>query len=258
MKLTRLLPLALLSTMLFLTACALPATTPTIQENSSASNDLVEEAAPAEPTEAPAEEAASAEPTDAPAEENTEASDATSATGETATFVIDPTQSEARFALGEDLRGNRVTVVGVTSAISGEIMIDPATPANTQIGIITIDAASFVTDSDRRNSAIRRFVLNTDSYPTITFAPTSLNAIPDSIAVGETVSFEIRGDLTLKDQTRSQIFKITVTVDSENQISGSTTSAIAYADYGIFVPDVPFVANVDDEIQLEFDFVAVK
>lgn len=250
MKTTRSIALLVASMLLVLAACALPATT-TMQED--AAMDSSSESASAEPTEVPAEEVAGAEEaTEAMADETT--SDA----AEAMLFTIDAAQSEARFSLGEDLRGSRVIVVGTTSALSGELEIDPATPANTRVGTITIDAATFVTDSDRRDSAIRRFVLNTGSYPNIIFAPTALNALPDSIVVGETVSFEVAGDLTLKDQTRSEIFKITITVDSESQISGSATGMIAYADYGIFVPDVPFVANVDDALELEFDFVAVK
>lgn len=242
MKTTRSIVLLAASMLLILAACALPATT-TIQENSTVDSS----------TENRNPEKVSAEQTEETTEEDTAMAD-----DEAMLFTIDAAQSEARFELGEDLRGSRVIVVGTTSALSGEIEIDPATPANTRVGTITIDAATFVTDSDRRDGAIRRFVLNTASYPNITFRPTSLNAIPDSIAVGETVSFEIRGDLTLKDQTRSEIFKTTITVDSESQISGSVTAVIYYADYGIFVPDVPFVANVDDSLELEFDFVAVK
>jgi len=271
-KLTRFLPLALLSILLLLAACALPATR-TIEDNATISSDEASETANETDNETDNETAAETaaaesivsaikEDSEGDAEEDaaetTNASRLIVAASEMAPFIIDPAQSEARFALDEDLRGTRVTVVGVTSALSGEIMIDPATPVNTQIGPITIDAATFVTDSDRRNGAIRRFVLNTDSYPTITFVPTALNGLPDSIAVGDTISFEIQGDLTLTDQTRAETFNITVTVDSESQISGSATSEIAYADYGIFVPDVPFVANVEDELDLTLDFVAIK
>jgi len=258
--------------LLLLAACALPATR-TIEDNATISSDEASETANETDNETDNETAAETaaaesivsaikEDSEGDAEEDaaetTNASRLIVAASEMAPFIIDPAQSEARFALDEDLRGTRVTVVGVTSALSGEIMIDPATPANTQIGPITIDAATFVTDSDRRNGAIRRFVLNTDSYPTITFVPTALNGLPDSIAVGDTISFEIQGDLTLTDQTRAETFNITVTVDSESQISGSATSEIAYADYGIFVPDVPFVANVEDELDLTLDFVAIK
>ncbi|MBV7337121.1 YceI family protein [Chloroflexi bacterium TSY] len=218
-----------------------------------------------EPVALPAGEAlavAAVEPTESSAEEAVEtgakSSDDASASSNTATFIIVPDQSEARFYIDEELRGNSVTVVGVTSSLSGEILIDPANPANTQIGVITIDAASFVTDSNRRDTAIRRFVLRSGTYPTITFTPTTIEGFSDTIGVGDTFDIQVTGDLTIKAQTRSETFATTVTADSDAQVSGLASASIIYADYDILIPDVPFVANVGDELKLEFDFVAIK
>lgn len=173
-------------------------------------------------------------------------------------FEIVPEESEARFKIDEVLRGNPVTVVGVTSQVSGQILIDPANPGSTQVGTIEIDAGDIRTDSDRRNSAIRRFILNPNAYPFITFEPKPIEGLPESIAVGDSVDFQISGDLTIKDQTRPETFDVTVSVESKSRINGLAISTIRYADYGLFIPDVPFVSNVADELILELDFVAVK
>lgn len=225
-----------------------------------------EEQTTVEPTDAPVEEAAEiesepeAESEADTASESDAASepDTASASSGALVFTIVPEQSEARFYIDEELRGNPVTVIGVSSSLNGQLAIDPADPTLTQIEPITIDAASFVTDSDRRNGAIRQFVLSSDSYPTITFTPSTIESLPESVAVGDTFEFQVTGDLTLKDETRSETFDVSVTVDSENQLTGLATATIIYADYGIFIPDVPFVANVGDELKLEFDFVAAQ
>lgn len=219
-----------------------------------------EEQTAIEPTDAPDEEAAVTE-SESEAEsvsDTASESESASAGSGALTFTIVPEQSEARFYIDEELRGNPVTVMGVSSSLNAQLTIDPANPALTQIAPVTIDAGSFVTDSDRRNGAIRRFVLSSDSYPTITFAPSAIESLPGSVAVGDTFEFQVTGDLTLKDETRSETFDVSVTVDSENQLTGLASATIIYADYGIFIPDVPFVANVGDELKLEFDFVALQ
>ena len=99
-------------------------------------------------------------------------------------------------------------------------------------------------------------MLNTNAFPNITFTPTALNSLPESVAVGETVNFEIVGDLTIRDVTLSVPFQTSVTINSDTEIAGSATATILYADFGLFVPDVPFVANVEDELDLQLDFVA--
>ncbi|MEM7132216.1 MAG: YceI family protein [Chloroflexota bacterium] len=257
-----LLPALILIIAIIGAGCAIPIAQPAQQAGPAEEPAAVEASSAEEAIEEEAAEEISAEATEEPAEEPAETSAESSAdeAGDSTagTFTILPDQSEARFYIDEELRGNPVTVIGVSSSLNGEIMIDPANPASTQIGAITIDAASFVTDSDRRNGAIRRFVLNSGSYPNITFVPTSIDGLPESAVPGDMLVFQVTGDLTIKDQTRSETFTVSVTADSETQINGSASTIIMYADYGIIIPDVPFIANVGDELTLEFDFVAVQ
>lgn len=174
-------------------------------------------------------------------------------------FQIDDTQSEVSFTIGEVLRGSPFTVVGTTSGVSGEILLDPTNPTSTQVGPIQIDARALATDSSRRDGAIRRFVLgsNDDANRFITFTPTNIDGLPAQIAVGDTLNFQMTGDLWISGVTRSETFDVTVSVDSTQQISGQGSSTILYADYGLSVPSVPFVASVEDEVGLNIEFVAL-
>lgn len=207
------------------------------------------------PTEAPAEETAaeevSAEATAAPVEEAAAASTAP------LTFVIDSTRSEVRFVVNEVLRGQPTTVTGVNSEISGEVLVDPANPAASQIGVLTIGAGSFVTDNNQRNGAIRRFILQSGDHPTITFAPTQISGLPASAAVGDSFSFQVTGDLTIKDRTNPVTFDVDATAVSENELQLSGSAQVLRGDFSLNIPSVPFVAGVEEEVVLELDLVAV-
>ena len=82
------------------------------------------------------------------------------------------------------------------------------------------------------------------------------NVSADSIAVGETITFDVSGDLTVVDVTRTVTFTVEVTLDSETQISGSAAVNVLRSDFGLTIPDVPSVANVTDDVDLSLQFVA--
>lgn len=207
--------------------------------------------------------AAVAQATDTPATVATEPA-ATTAPADTAsteadlrTFAIAPDRSEVRFVIDEVLRGNPTTVVGANSGVTGNVTVDVANPANTQISTIEVDAAGFVTDEERRNGAIRRFILQTDANPTITFTPTAMNGLPATAAVGESFDFQIIGDLTILNSTAPVTFDVTATVVSEDELQLTGSSTINRTDFGLSIPSVPFVASVEEEMMLELDLVAI-
>ena len=171
-------------------------------------------------------------------------------------FSIVQSESEVRFTLDELLRGSPTTVVGITDQVAGEIAVDPANPANSQVGTILINARTLATDNDFRNRAIQNEILDTGEFEFITFVPISITGLPGSVAVGDTISFQITGDLTIRDITNQVAFETTVTVVSEERLDGSASATVARADYDLQIPNVPQVADVDEIVLLEIDFVA--
>lgn len=171
-------------------------------------------------------------------------------------FEIEPAASEARFTLGELLRGEPTTVVGSTNQVAGQIAANFDDLATAQVGLMRINARTLFTDDNFRNNAIRNRILFTDEFEFITFTPTAINGLPESISVGEPVSFEIVGDLTIKDVTQTETFAVEATAVSPTQLSGSASATIQRADYDLFVPEVQSVANVDEAVLLEIEFVA--
>lgn len=203
------------------------------------------------PTPAATEEAATGESADA----------GTDAGAETtrSLFRIVAAESEARFNIDEDLRGNRITVVGVTDQVAGDIIVDYVNPAGSQVGTIRVNMRTLATDNMFRNQALRAQILQSsqDEFEFADFVPTALEGMPDGpVAAGDTLTFQITGDLTIRNVTRTVTFEATVTVDSDSRITGLATAEVLYADFNLTIPEVPGVANISDEVIIEIDFVA--
>ncbi len=173
-------------------------------------------------------------------------------------FVIDQASSEARFLINETLIGIPTEVKGVTSQITGTLAIDTADPAKTTVSTITIDASALRTDRDLRNRAIRRFILesNKDEYRYITFTPTAITGLPAKAAAGDTLSFQITGDLKIKDVSKPVTFDVEVKADSASEITGLAKATVKRSDFNLSIPSAPGVADVTDDVQLELAFTA--
>jgi len=171
-------------------------------------------------------------------------------------FEILQAESEARFSIDEVLRGNPKTVVGVTNQVAAEILFDPTDLSSAQIGTILINARTLATDDDRRNRAIGNQILDTNAYEFISFTPTEISGLPDAVNIGDSVSFQIKGDLTIRNVTNEVTFEATITIVSEDRLEGTAAATVVKEDYGLTIPNVPFVANVSEEVVLGIDFVA--
>jgi polyisoprenoid-binding protein YceI/predicted small secreted protein len=173
-----------------------------------------------------------------------------------AIFEIVSAESEARFKINETLRGAPKLVIGATKQVSGQLSVDPANPRATQIAEIVVDASTLKTDENMRNRAINNFILKTGQYQSVKFKPTEITGLPASVEVGQPFSFQMAGDLTITDVTKPVVWEVMVTPESDMRIKGSATTTIQRGDFNLTIPNVPFVANVEDQVVLELDFVA--
>jgi polyisoprenoid-binding protein YceI len=173
-------------------------------------------------------------------------------------YTIDSSASEATFTIHEILFGDPNTVVGKTSDVAGQISIDQQDPSKSQVGTIRVNLTSLVTDSGLRNRAIQNYILETNSAENqyATFVTRSISGMPASITVGQQVSLQLTGDLTVHGQTHSVTFPTQVTVKDASTLIGQAQATIKYADWGISIPDVPSVTGVDDTVVLAITFTA--
>ena len=122
-------------------------------------------------------------------------------------FILDPAHTMVQFKvrhLGIS------TVTGRFATFTGAFQLDPATgeAADAQL---SIDAASINTDNDRRNADLRSpNFFNTDTFPKITFASTSIQKTSGN-------KYKMNGNLTMHGVTKP------VTLDVE--LSGTRQTA---------------------------------
>ena len=229
---------------------AVPAATPAPAVQPTAAP--VETPAPVQPTPEPAAPAeVEVEPTPAPVLE---------ASGEAVLYRFGDGDATASFAIDEILNNAPFTALGITDEAAGDIVIDWADPAASQLGTIVINARTLETDNPFRDRALRNSILESsqDQYEFISFAPTELRGLPDSVAVGDKVDFEVVGDLTIREITVSTVWAVSVTLASEDQISGEASTEVLRSDFDLQIPSVPRVAGVDDDVLLTLVFTAAR
>jgi polyisoprenoid-binding protein YceI len=171
-------------------------------------------------------------------------------------FEIVQEGSEARFLINEVLRGADKTVVGVTNQAAGQISIDAANPPNSKVGVIQVNARTLTTDNNFRNRALKNQILRTNDFEFVTFEPTEIRGMPTSALPGDTVTFQVAGNLTITDVTRPVVFDLTVTAVASDQIKGLAETKILWRDFALFIPDSPSVDTVADDVILQLEFVA--
>jgi polyisoprenoid-binding protein YceI len=169
-------------------------------------------------------------------------------------YTIDSSRASASFTVDEVLRGSPYTVVGTTDQVAGRFTFDPANPSAAGLGTIIVDARTLTTDDASRNRALANRILDSNTYEYITFTPSELSGLPSSVSVGQPFSFAASGDLTIKGVSRPATFAVTVEPEADGSLSGTATSTVAYADWGVSIPLVPFVATVGQEVTLALSF----
>lgn len=171
-------------------------------------------------------------------------------------FKLQPAETVASFSLTEVLYGNLKTVIGTTSDVQGGLAVEFLNSGKTSLDPIEIGAGSFVTDSGRRDGAIRRFILDAGNYPLIRYVPQTIVGLPDNVNFGDKLTLSVLGDLTIRDTTRQETFALAVLVASEQRLEGVATATVLRSNYGLRIPSLPFLADVADEVVLEIRFVA--
>lgn len=222
-----------------------PAATDAPAAAATATPESVATAAPAAEAAAPAATAEAAAPAGSGVAPNTQLR-----------YRIVPEESKVSFTLSEELRGQPVQVVGESNQVAGELAVNPSDLATAQVGVVQVNARTFATDSGQRDRAIRNFILSTDSYEFITFTPKEIQGLSGSGATGQPFTFKIAGDLTIRDVTRPAVFDATVQAESAERLTGSATAVVNRSDFNLTIPNVPFVANVGEQVTLAIDFVA--
>jgi polyisoprenoid-binding protein YceI len=185
----------------------------------------------------------------------------TSSTGSTATSSAEAwsvSRGDAKFEADETLRGNPFHVVGETSSISGDVSYDAA--SGVLSGLVRVDGSTIKTDSTQRDGAIARLILHTTDSDKrfITFAPKSFKDVPPDPTLNTDYTFSVTGDLTVNGITKQVTWTVTGKASPGGTITGVAKTTVKRGDYGLVIPNIPFVANVSENIALTLNFTFLK
>ncbi len=173
-------------------------------------------------------------------------------------YRIDSTLSEVRYAVDEIFVGNPVsTAVGVTNVIAGDVLINTADPSKISVGTIVINIELFASDSGLRDARIRQDFLESTTYPEATFIPTEILVFPDTVVVGMPTTFQMRGDLTIKETTAEVMWDVTATLDGD-VLSGQASTIVLMSTFDVGPINIAGFVETSDEVDLTFDFVAIS
>lgn len=170
---------------------------------------------------------------------------------------VSNTESKATYEINEELQGKPVRVVGNNQNLEGGIVIDSKTK-NIIKGTILLDANGFVTDIAKRDENVKALVLksNEDLNKYITFTTTKIEGLPITLENDVEYTAKVTGDLTISGTTKEVPFDATIKYDLDGTLNVHGKSQIAYEEFGVKVPDLPFLSNVSKVVDLHVALVA--
>ncbi len=173
----------------------------------------------------------------------------------TTVYRISKEGSLATYEIDETLSGKPKHVVGTTTQIAGDVAF---TGPQIDFGEIKIDARTFVTDSEKRDNALNRFILNTgkEGNEYIIFKPISTDYSGSATETGE-MAMNVKGDLIISGVTQLAEFSVTMKFEGDKLV-GTAKTTIKRSDYGIKIPELDFLANVSDNVTLTVKVTADK
>jgi polyisoprenoid-binding protein YceI len=176
--------------------------------------------------------------------------------GAASIYVVDASQSEARYTAHEELAGvGANTAIGSTNTIQGAFLFDAdgnPIPCST----IYVDVRTFESDSSKRDNFLRGNTLQSDQFPLAEFVVTSIEDFTTP-ADGEEATFTLVGNFTLHGVTKAMAWTATASRDGDT-LTGTAKTQFDMADFAIEKPIVGSVLSIEDTIQLEIDLVAVN
>lgn len=185
--------------------------------------------------------------------------------GDARLFVIVPDESEAIYTVDEEFLSGAVQqlgqalgltdTVGRSSDIEGELVLD-LTAANPLVsGQFTVDLRTLTSDDSRRDNRIRNEWLESNRYPLAEFRATAVENFPANYIEGQTATFQLVGDMTIRQITQSVVFEVTAILNN-GVITGEATADMRMTDFGFNPPNMANLFTVADEFSIEITFTA--
>ncbi len=188
----------------------------------------------------------------------TGATAATTSSTSPQTFQIVPAQTTASYSVYENLifqnKPNN-DAIGATHSVQGNFQIKTgASPLVTAMNV-KVDLSTLQTDSQMRDNYVRKRALETDTYPDATFVSVSTQGLPTSYNDGQSVHFQLTGNLTMHGKTNKEVFDVQGKVVGKT-VTGTATSTIYMTDFGIQPPNLANIAISQNKVLVTINFTA--
>jgi polyisoprenoid-binding protein YceI len=174
------------------------------------------------------------------------------------TFQIVSAQTTASYSVFENLvfenKPNN-DAIGTTHSIQGNFGIKTGSSPLVANMNITVDLRTLQSDASRRDNFIQQNTLQTDQYPTATFVSVSAKNLPANYSDGQTVHFQLTGNLTMHGKTNKEVFDVQGKVEGTS-VTGKATSTIYMTDFGMQPPDLANIAIAQNKVLITLDFTA--
>jgi polyisoprenoid-binding protein YceI len=169
-------------------------------------------------------------------------------------YEVIPEKSKANYRITEQLAGNDLPndAVGETTGISGSINLMPDGSIDKANSKITVDLSALKSDRSMRDNFVKRNVLQTDQYPQAVFVPTEIKGLPAPLPQSGSVTFQVVGDLTIRDVTKPVTWEVTGEIVN-GEATGKATTNFKFSDFNLTQPKVPVVLSLEDNIILEVE-----
>src|SRR5216683_1437799 len=158
------------------------------------------------------------------------------------TFQIVSAQTTASYSVNENLifqnKPNN-DAVGTTHSVQGSFKIRTSASPLVASMNITVDLRT----------------LQSDTYPYATFVSVSTQGLPASYSDGQTIHFQITGNLTMHGTTNKEVFDVQGKVVG-NTITGTATTTIYMTDFGIQPPNLANIAIAQNKVVITLTFTA--
>jgi polyisoprenoid-binding protein YceI len=169
--------------------------------------------------------------------------------------ISDFSSSWVGYRVQEQLAGvGGHTAVGRSPKVTGTITLAGSTVTAVSI---TADLTVLASESSQRDDQLRRQAIETDAFPTTTFALTQPIALGSLPADGVTVSATATGDLTIHGVTKS----VQISVQAQRQggiIAVAGSIPIVFGDYGFEGPSSFAVVSVNDHGIMELHLLFTR
>ena len=160
-----------------------------------------------------------------------------------------PTESKALFVAREHYlkpEPRLDNVIGVTTALTGTIALDPQQPAAVQMSTISVNLFALDMQNDELEEVLRSIYLQSDLFPLASFTPLHYTGLPAICTGNEELTFTITGNLVIRDILQEITFDVIARIE-DGLLRGTATTRVPMTAFGVEPPNKVGISWVEEE-----------